>query len=270
MSEYISGFEDDEILYDHKILSFRGEQHFEFHTHDVCELIYLKRGKISAIFADKVHKVQKNSLMIFRSNTPHAIRIDGKTEYERYDILFDETVLANQIFGNFPKELQVINLDGYDYINDMFKKLDFYYKSFKGDDLKLLVTNVIEEILFNIHLITKEDFDGNIIVAHPIISGAIEYINKHYTEPITIDDISTHMCITKSHLHHLFMEHLKISPKKYINLKRLSKAVLICSSSLVNPFLPIASTGLGFLPAPGLLPPRPSFFLTTSSAITNL
>ena len=107
---------------------------------------------------------------------------------------------------------------------DLFKKLDYYYENFKDNNLKCLVTNIVEELLFNLYLAPVDDFNSNLISTHPIISTAIEYINAHYTEQITIDDICMHLCITKSHLHHMFVENLHISPKKYINVKRLSKA----------------------------------------------
>jgi AraC-like DNA-binding protein len=39
-----------------------------------------------------------------------------------------------------------------------------------------------------------------------------------------IDEICNELFITKSHLHHLFMKHLNITPKKYITSKRLAMA----------------------------------------------
>ena len=59
---------------------------------------------------------------------------------------------------------------------------------------------------------------------HPVISRAVEWIDERYTENITIDDVCEKLYITKSHLHHLFTVNLQISPKKYINFKRLSRA----------------------------------------------
>ena len=40
----------------------------------------------------------------------------------------------------------------------------------------------------------------------------------------TLDDIAQQLCTNKSHLHHLFSEFLQITPKKYINIRRLAKA----------------------------------------------
>ena len=224
MDKYISEYSDDEIVYEHCIIKHPDEDIFRFHTHDICEIIFLKDGDVSAIIGEKTYKLKKDSLVFFRPNVPHAIRIDSPCTYDRHDILFDESTLANGVFHRIPKELDIIDCKGNKQIINLFEKLDYYYKNFEGLDLKNLVTNITEELLFNLSVVPTDDFYGSIITTHPIIKDAIEYINMHYTEPITIDDISREMCITKSYLHRLFIENLKISPKKYINMRRLSKA----------------------------------------------
>jgi AraC-like DNA-binding protein len=91
-------------------------------------------------------------------------------------------------------------------------------------DASVAVGNIVEEILFNIYLTPFDDMSREHSTTHPLISAAIEYINAHYKEPITVSDISEHLFVTKSHLHHLFTQTMQISPKRYINLKRISKA----------------------------------------------
>ena len=224
MQKHISNYKDGKILYNHAIHTSPADISFDFHIHDICELIFLKSGNVSGIIGDKIYKLKKNSLIIFRANVPHRIIIEGDTQYERYDILFDENALANKIFHRLPKDLNFINCSGNSYIIDLFKKLDFYYQNFNKNDFGILVRNVVEELLFNIYLSPTDDFNNDLISMHPIISKAIEYVNEHYAEQITIDTLCDYLCITKSHLHHLFMEAMQITPKKYINMRRLAKA----------------------------------------------
>ena len=198
--------------------------HPHFHVHDVCELILVKTGSVSAMIGDQLYKLGKNSLIIFRANVPHRMRFEGNGDYERYDILFDETVLANRVFDRIPKNLCYIDCNGNGSILSLFEKLDFYCEHFHGDDLALLLKNTIEEIVFQIHLIPPDDFDGELLSIHPTLKEALQYINRHYCEQITIDDMSRHLCVNKSHLHHLFTQFLQITPKKYINIRRLAKA----------------------------------------------
>lgn len=202
-----------------------GNIDFDMHTHDICEIIFLKRGNVSCIIGGKTYKLFKESLIIFRPHVPHRVVLTGSEIYERYNILFDEKMLANGIFRKLPENFDVINYSGNSYIEDLFKKLDYYYNHFKGKDLKLLMTHIIEELIFNLTLVPEKRLNEGLMSVNPVINSAVEYIDKIYTkEDITIDDICKYLYITKSHLHHLFTEYMQISPKKYINSKRLSKA----------------------------------------------
>ena len=224
MIKTISEYKDTDIAHNHSVNTKPDDNIFEFHTHDICEIIYLKSGDVSAIIGEKQYKLPHRSLVFFRANIPHRIRIDSPEPYERHNILFNEKAIANGIFEKLPKGLDLISVGGNERITELFEKLDFYYNNFGGENLKILVTNIVEEILFNIYLNPTDQNDEMKLMVHPAIKSAIKYINEHYTENITVDELSAVACVTKSHLHHLFMEHMKISPKKFINMKRLSKA----------------------------------------------
>ncbi len=195
-----------------------------FHVHDICELILVKTGNVSAIIGEQIYKLGKNNLVIFRANIPHKVIFDDDSDYERYDILFDEAVLGNHIFDRIPQNLHFLDCNGNNTILSLFEKLDFYCERFHGDDLALLLQNTIEEILFHIYLVPPDDFDGEPVSMHPTLKDALQYISQHYCEQITVEDMSRHLCVNKSHLHHLFTEHLQVTPKKFINLRRLAKA----------------------------------------------
>lgn len=224
MRKIKSEYYGDTVTYNHLVCVNPLEHNFPVHTHGVCELIFLKSGNVSGIINAKTYQLAKNCLMIFRPHVPHRIQINDNTEYERYDILFDESVLANQIFFKLPKDLDLVNCNGNNFVIDLFKKLDYYYEHFDGNNLGLLVTNLVEELLFHVTIMSQDEFNSNLIATNPMINNAIKYINTHYTEQISIEDVSKHLCITKSYLHHLFMQNLQISPKKYINMKRLFQA----------------------------------------------
>lgn len=220
----ISTYEDKKVFFNHVIHESTDGLFFEFHTHDICELILIKTGNACAVIGERTYRLKKNDLIIFRPAVPHRISFDKGGAYERYNILFNEKKMANQMYERIPEELDVVNLSGNTYFISLFEKLDYYYEKFDAQDRKILIRNLIEEIVYNIYLCPIDSLSGRIISAPPIISAAIEYINEHYTEPITVLDIAKELCVTKSHLHHLFSESMNISPKRYVNMKRLSKA----------------------------------------------
>jgi len=214
----------DFVTHRHHIVENPMERKFEMHTHGFCEIIFLKEGDVSAVIGEKTYKLTGNSLVIFRANIPHRIRVDSNKNYDRHNIIFDENNFANNIFNKIPETLDVLDCNNNVRIIELFDKIDYYYQKLDADDSANLITGLIQELMFNLYIMPVENSCNNMVPAHPIIKKAVEYIDSYYTTPIAIDDICKSISVTKSHLHHLFIDNMKISPKKYINTKRLSMA----------------------------------------------
>ena len=222
--EQISKFSDTIVAYTHAAIEKPDGKDFQPHTHAVCEIIYLISGDVSAVIGGKTYKLYKNTITIFRPNCMHSIKIDSDATYERYNILFDEKIMANKIFEEIPIDTDVINCSGNNYITDLFKKMDYYYLHFEGENFKKLIYALIEELIFNLSIISAKEKNQIQFSVNPLINQAIEYVEKNYMNDITLEEISSALFISKRHLHHLFSEKLHITPKKYINSVRLARA----------------------------------------------
>ncbi len=191
------------------------------HVHDVWELIFLKKGDISYLVEGKIYHPGKNCLIISRPWERHAITFHNSETYSRYNIVFDEKLLLSNVCKKLPHNIDVINFDGNELVCGLFQKLSYYSEHFDGDTMKALLINLTEEILCNVVIVSKEFEASDICSVNPIINQAVKYINDHITTWLNIETLADHLFITKSHLHHLFMKHLKITPKKYILSKKL-------------------------------------------------
>ena len=60
--------------------------------------------------------------------------------------------------------------------------------------------------------------------AHFYIRSALTYIYEHYTEPISIQELSAHCRISESHFRRLFKKVVGISPLEYIQHYRIQQA----------------------------------------------
>ena len=217
-------YKDRYIYFSHNIDTTPSDDKFPFHTHDVCEMIFLKSGNISAVIDGKEFKMHENSLVIFKPGVVHRIKINGKCTYNRYCILFDPNRIASLPFSTLDPQLFVVNLSGNHFLTDIFKKADFYIKNIPSDEFGKIISHLTEEIIYNLTFMTPEEYEKNHTDLNPVVSKAIAYIDDNYKKQITVDDICTNLYISKCHLHHLFNEVLSTSPKKYINLKRLTEA----------------------------------------------
>ena len=61
-------------------------------------------------------------------------------------------------------------------------------------------------------------------VVHPKLHLATDFINRHYSEPISLEDIASSADLSVSHLHMLFREHMNETPRQYLIQKRMRSA----------------------------------------------
>lgn len=217
-----SAAESNGFFYNHEVM--RLKEMIPTHTHNICELILVAKGSLTYVVEGKKYSVSKNTLILSRPLEAHAIIPNEPREYERYDILFDQTQYGAEIFQKIPKNVDVINVNGNELVCGLFKKMEYYCGNAEGVILQKLLKNLTEEILYNIVLLSGNESISDTGTANPVIMQAIRFINDNITEPLPIETICDALYITKSHLHRLFLTHLNTTPKKYIMLKKLRMA----------------------------------------------
>ena len=217
-----SSYTSEDLIFNHTFQ--HNENCYPSHTHDIYEMLFLKKGDVSYTVEGKTYQLSKNSLVISRPLHIHSVFMNCLTTYERYNILFDEHLLGSDILSYLPANIDVIHFDGNALILDIFKKMDYYCEIFEGEQLKKILTHLTEEIIYNITIASKNFENTDIYTVNPLINEAIAYINHNITLPLTVEAICSELHITKSYLHRLFVKHLKISPKKYILSKKLVMA----------------------------------------------
>jgi len=219
-----SQYEDDTLVYNHATKQDQEHKDYAPHFHDICELIFFKTGDISYITDGRKYKLSENMLVLSRPTDRHCVYIEGDNKYERYNILFDEKLLPFNIYEKIPHDVSVINFNANKSVINLFDKMDFYCKNLEKEDLKYILTNLIEEVFFNIIIETNSRNEIAYEQINPLVSAAVKYIDENLLTIKNIDEICNELFITKSHLHHLFIKHLQISPKKFITAKRLAYA----------------------------------------------
>lgn len=215
-------YESDDFVFSHAFIS--SPKDFPLHNHDVYEIIFLKKGDISYVIEGKRYKPEKNTLLLTPPLKSHAVLFDNPIPYERYNIVFDEKKLNPCTQKRLPAETIIMNFDSHPIVIDLFNKMDHYYETFDGDDLKLLLLHLVEEVLFISSLFPQSHNQNAVYTTNSVIQNAIKYIEENIHTPLNVNTICNELFISKSHLHHLFIRHLKTTPQKYISSKKLSLA----------------------------------------------
>ena len=170
--------------------------------------------------------LKKNSLILTRPNKTHNINFN-QNNYERYDILFNPDIIFPDVYNALPKDLDVLFLVNPSQITEIFDRIDFFCNNFKGDALKNIILNMIEELFYCIVAAADtnyDEFSKNNYTTNSILTKSIEYIKQNLTEPICLESMCKELYISKSYLHKIFNQYLQTTPKKYIISKRLTLA----------------------------------------------
>ena len=193
-------------------------EEFPPHFHEAWELLFFLRGEVVYRVNGKEYALRRGDLVLSRPTVLHRIEPTGKERYERINIILDDGIIPRSILERLP-EVDVFSFGEGGRVFDIFEKLTDYARLFEGEELLLLSKSLITEVMCN--LVIAGGYECGQTVSNPIIAAALVYIDAHLTEISGVDELCEHLYITKSHLHHLFVTHLGVTPKRYINSKRL-------------------------------------------------
>ncbi len=89
-------------------------------------------------------------------------------------------------------------------------------------EAQILITCKTVELLSELSkLIKKTNISNQPVSANKTVNLMIEYINKHYTENITLEFLSEKFHFSKYYIAHLFKQNVGISPNDYLIIRRL-------------------------------------------------
>jgi len=210
----------ERIFFKHELSKDLPINVYSMHMHSVFELIYIVKGDATYIIEDRKYKLKPGDLILIRPFQYHFIQIDSVTDYERYDILFDQKKHPIDGLDLIGSGVEVINLWGNPLAESVFQRIDRYQESCEEAEMERLLIHLISELFFSIHCFS-DTLPGRGKSLSPLISEALRYINRSLFTIQNIQEIADHLYITESYLFRRFKEELHQTPKKYIMNKRL-------------------------------------------------
>ena len=213
---YVSG---ESFVLNHNLIDHPTAENYPPHFHEAWELLFFLRGDVKYSVHGKSYRLRRGDLVLSRPTVLHRIEPLSSEKYERINVIFDSKMIPEGIIKRIPDGVDVFALGAGGRIFDIFARIDEYAASFQGEELSLLVGNLLIEVMYNLAISDGAAYGQT--VTNPLIAEALAYIDENLTTLSGVDEICEHLYITKSHLHHLFTKHLGVTPKRYVNSKRL-------------------------------------------------
>ena len=230
----------------------------ELHHHDFFEIYFLLAGDVTYLIESKIVHVMPGDLLLISPRELHQVLIKPEMSvYERYVLWVDPQMIQrlssplsdltkgldpfSPLFGNQlrtkPEDRSKIR----DLLETLHRESDS--NSYGADLLRqslltqLLV--IINRLLAQQGSCLDEDTRTN-----RAVTQAINYINLHYSEPLSLDLLAERFFVSKYHLSHEFNRQVGTSIYRYIQKKRLLVArQLIAQGKRPNEVPPLCGFG---------------------------
>ncbi len=239
----------------------------EFHSHKSFEIMYVTKGICHISYISKCqefHTHLKSGEWIFiDSNTTHKLIVDSSAPCRMLNLevevleTIDSVVSMSSILKNSSSIIHFLerrepviifrDLAESDKIQGILQTIHFCAENRKDyhstlSDNRLLVDLEILKLLTLIACISKIQKD-NLIGLH-YIKKAKDYIDEHFDNLLSIEEITAYVGISSSYLQRLFSKQLKMSIVDYIIKKRINKASMLLKHT--NASITDISTEAGF------------------------
>ena len=202
---------------------YGGDWHSVPHTHNHTELFFIVSGKGQFLIQDQVFPVDVNNLVIINPNVPHT-----------------EASLNAQ-----PLEYIVLGIDGIELATKENSNGEFcILDHFESVDISSCLRNILREMelkntgymdvcqaymeILIIRLMRNTDLavqtQPQVISGNSQCAAVRRYIDLHFKEPLTLEQLSEEAHINKYYLSHAFTREYGVSPINYMISRRIDES----------------------------------------------
>jgi len=205
------------------------------HYHDTYEIFLLLEGERYVFFNDECHRLQAGDLFIVEPYVLHSTTNLSPTFLKRYLIHISPNLLlpiltdteVEKLFKRFSTCIIRLDDSWKNRIYAFFDQVDMYSKRTDKRGAKLMHAAIFQ-LLDGIDTVLQEKISATTVSQNPKIQKneiltAINYVNGHYAEPITLDFITEYVHMSKSNFCLAFRKVTGETFAQYLNKYRITK-----------------------------------------------
>lgn len=206
---------------------------FELHYHDFYKVLIFLSGNVTYYIEGKTYSLSPNDIVLVNAGDIHRPIVHDTSFYERIIMylspaLFEDAELSPlyKCFEHSKKEKSnLIHITAADFTESFKTLFDALMHSCNDESCVKSMHQRIHVLDFLIHLndyvLSRQNAFKLDYISNSKIISAINYINSHITDPLTVENIANELYITPSYLMHLFKSETGYTLMNYIEKKRL-------------------------------------------------
>lgn len=197
---------------------------FHSHWHEHVEMHYVMQGSAVFHIDQEEYPVRQGDLIIANRNALHA-GYSTAVPYDAYLLIFDPSALSREL-----GEKRFVSLiRGDTHIRDLFLRIFAEWEA-QGEGHRSLCRALVTELLVYL----SRNYSVEAMPTKDLVKRrrdlerlrpALDYVEKNYSEHISVAQLAKLLCLSPDRLGHLFREGVGQPPLQYINEIRLRKAM---------------------------------------------
>ena len=201
------------------------------HHHDFYEIYFLIAGDVTYLVESKIIHVMPGDILLIPPHEQHQVLIRPEMSvYERYVLWVDGAML--QRLSSQQSDLQTLLSPGSNQLRlkpearaEVLSILEALHRERTSQEYgaDLLRQSLMTQLLVTVNRLlasggSQLDEDTRM---SSVVAQVINYVNLHYSEPISLDLLAERFFVSKFHLSHEFNRQVGTSLYRYIQRKRL-------------------------------------------------
>jgi len=226
---------------------------YDLHMHSAVEIMLVRHGKAVYQFPDARYEVSEGQILMIPSGVTHSLT--EEEGIDRYLFLFEpgpilsmwdsggiKKMMSKTVYLRVSSEMREKITEELDAIVACYNRRDYLWNSQCYSHLLGLyaaLANGDPTLIQDDQPLTERFIDS------PLLNSAMIYMDEHYTEDISLEDVATFAGFSKSYFSRTFKAFAGVPFTEYLTQKRLDAAI----NELIYTTLPIGTvakkTGFG-------------------------
>lgn len=201
---------------------------FPSHVHDVVEIICLLSGNLKFSVAAQSFSLKKGDIIAVFPSIPHSYDVVSEDAQGISLIFSPETI--GEFSHAFRTMLPITPLIEKEKQAPALEKLITALINISLEEnspLKLGYLHLFLSYLFTCMPLQQMEKNIHSSLSHQVL----HYISEHFTEPLSLENTSRALGISRIHLSHIFSQQLKINFRQYINTLRINHACTLLQNA---------------------------------------
>ena len=202
---------------------YGGDWHSVPHTHNHTELFYIVGGKGQFLIEDRIFPVNVNNLVIINPNVPHTEDSLNAQPLEYIVLGIDgvELTISDQSDGKFCILDHFESVEISSCLRNILREMELKNTGYE-DICQAYMEILIIRLMRSTSLAVQTE--PQVLSGNRQCAAVKRYIDLHFKEPLTLDQLAEEAHMNKFYLSHAFKGEYGVSPINYMISRRIEES----------------------------------------------